>query len=54
MEVTEEADESEYWLEIIEEANLSNNIDDLCKLQKESNEITRIMTKAKNTSYKNN
>lgn len=52
--VTEEVDESEYWLEIIEEADLSNNINDLCKLKKESNEITRIMTKAKNTFYKNN
>jgi four helix bundle protein len=52
--VVEEADESEYWLEIINEANLSNLKDELIRLTKEANEITRIMTKAKNSSYKNN
>jgi len=51
--VVEEADESEYWLEIIEEANLSNNKNELTRLLTEANEITRIMTKAKNTSYAN-
>lgn len=49
--VVEEADESEYWLEIINEANLSNDRDELERLTKEANEITRIMTKAKNSSY---
>ena len=49
--VVEEADESEYWLEIIQDANLSNKNDELIKLLKEANEITKIMTKAKNSSY---
>ena len=49
--VVEEVDESEYWLEIINEANLSNDNDELERLTKEANEITRIMTKAKNSSY---
>ena len=49
--VVEEVDESEYWLEIINEANLSNDRDELERLTKEANEITRIMTKAKNSSY---
>jgi len=49
--VVEEVDESEYWLEIINEANLTNDRDELVRLTKEANEITRIMTKAKNSSY---
>lgn len=49
--VVEEADESEYWLEIIEEANLSDDKETLIKLKKEANEITKIMSKAKNTAY---
>ena len=52
--VGEEADESEYWLEIINEANLSNDREELIRLTKEANEITKIMTKAKNSSYRNN
>ena len=52
--VVEEADESEYWLEIINEANLSNAKEELIRLTNESNEITKIMTKAKNSSYGNN
>ena len=51
--VTEEADESEYWLIIINEANLSNDSKEIKRLIKEANEITRIMTKAKDTTYKN-
>ena len=50
--VVEEADESEYWLEIIKESSLSNNIKELERLLNEANEITKIMTKAKNSSYK--
>lgn len=50
--VVEEADETEYWLEIIKEAELSKDIGELDRLIKEANEITRIMTKAKDTSYK--
>ena len=49
--VVEEADESEYWLEIITETNLSNDKNELLRLYKEANEITRILTKAKNTTY---
>ena len=49
--VVEEADETEYWLEIINDANLSNDIDELIRLKKEANEITKVMTKAKNSSY---
>jgi four helix bundle protein len=51
--VVEEADESEYWLEIINDANLSNDKEELERLTKEANEITKVMTKAKNSSYMN-
>jgi four helix bundle protein len=50
--VVEEADESEYWLEIINDANLSNDMEELTRLTKEANEITKIMSKAKDSSYK--
>lgn len=50
--VVEEADETEYWLEVIKEADLSKDRGELERLLKESNEITKIMTKAKDTSYK--
>ena len=49
--VVEETDETEYWLNIIKRANLSNDIDELDRLLKEANEIIRIMTKAKDSSY---
>ena len=49
--VVEEADESEYWLEIIIDTNLSNDKNELLRLYNEANEITKIMTKAKSTSY---
>jgi len=49
--VVEEADESEYWLEIIYEAKLSKNIEELKRLLKESNELTKIMTKSKTSTY---
>ena len=52
--VVEEADESEYWLEIIDEANLSNDREELARLTKEANEITKIMAKARNSSYLSN
>ncbi len=51
--IVEEADESEYWLEIINEASLSNDKEALMKLAKEANEITKIMAKAKNSAYAN-
>lgn len=50
--VVEAADESEYWLEIIEEADLSNNKEELLKLKNEVSEIIKIMAKAKSSSYK--
>jgi len=52
--VVEEADESEYWLEIINEANLSSNKKELERLSNEANEITKIITKTKNSLYTNN
>nr|WP_321357383.1 four helix bundle protein [uncultured Draconibacterium sp.] len=51
--VVEESDESIYWLEVIEEANLSNDTKELDRLTKEAIEISKIMTKAKDTTYKN-
>lgn len=45
--VVEEADESVYWLEIIHDANLTENSEELSRLTKEANEITKIMTTAK-------
>ena len=49
--VVEEADESEYWLELIDETNLSSNPIELNRLKLEINEIVKIMSKAKNTAY---
>lgn len=50
--VVEESDESIYWLEVIEEANLSTNSVELSRLINEAIEISKIMTKAKDTTYK--
>lgn len=50
--VVEEADETEYWLEVISEAKLSNDEPELKRLLIEANEITKIMSKARNTSSK--
>jgi four helix bundle protein len=52
--VVEEADETEYWLELILETNLNKNNLEVIRLLKESNEITKILTKAKSTTYLNN
>lgn len=49
--VVEESDESEYWLEVIHDTNLSNDLKELLRLLKEANEISKIMTKAKSSSY---
>lgn len=49
--VVEEADESEYWLEIIKEADLTNKKDEMDRLLNEVNEIIKIMSKAKNSTY---
>ncbi len=49
--VAEEADESEYWLEVIKDASLSNNYKELQRLLEEVIEITKIMSKAKSSTY---
>jgi four helix bundle protein len=49
--VVEEADESEYWLELIKETGLSNNPKNLKILRKEAMEILKILAKAKNSIY---
>ena len=49
--VVEEADESEYWLEVIKDSNLSNDEKELERLLIEAIEITKIMSKAKNSTY---
>jgi four helix bundle protein len=52
--VVEEADESAYWLEMIEATDLSNNQSELKRLQNEADEIIKILSKAKDSTYKNN
>lgn len=47
--VVEEIDESLYWLEIIEEAKLSSDTNELEKLLIEALEILKIMSKTKET-----
>ena len=49
--VVEEVDESEYWLEVIKDANLSNDKKELERLLVESSEIIKITSKAKNSTY---
>jgi four helix bundle protein len=49
--VVEEVDESEYWLEVIKEANLSKEAIELDRLLLEAGEINKIMTKAKHSAY---
>ena len=51
--VVEEIDESEYWLEVIKDANLSNDNNELERLLLEAIEINKIMTKAKSTTFSN-
>lgn len=49
--VVEEADETEYWFEVIKKSNLSSDDASLSRLIIESNEITKIMTKARGTMF---
>ena len=49
--VVEESDESEYWLEIIKEANLSKDERETERLMNEISEVIKIMSKAKNSTY---
>lgn len=51
--VVEEVDESEYWLEVIKDVGLTSAIKDLNSRLKEANELTKIMSKAKHSTYKN-
>ena len=51
--VVEEVDESEYWLEVINDANLSKDKNELQRLTIEANELNKIMSKAKSSTYKN-
>jgi four helix bundle protein len=50
--VVEECDESVFWLEIIEDTALSNNITELKRLLIEGTEILKILSKTKDTTYK--
>ena len=50
--VVEEADETEYWLEVINESNLYKEKSEIDRLSNEANEILKIMTTAKNTTFK--
>ena len=45
--VVEEVDESEYWLEVIQDAELSKEMDSLNILLKEANELNKILSKAR-------
>lgn len=49
--VVEEADESQYWLEVIQDSDLTNDVPELNRLLMESTEILKIMTKSKDTLY---
>ncbi len=51
--VVEEADESLFWLEVIEESDLSKDKLELERLLIEGTEILKIMTKTKDSTYKN-
>lgn len=50
--VVEESDESIYWLEVIQDSKLSNDQDELTRLLQEATEISKIMTKSKDTTYR--
>ena len=49
--VLEEADETLYWLEIIEELDLADNEDELRRLQNECLEIIKVVTAARKKKY---
>lgn len=49
--VVEEADETEFWLELILESNFSNEISELQRLLEEVSEIIKITSKAKISTY---
>ncbi|MCF6308078.1 MAG: four helix bundle protein [Flavobacteriaceae bacterium] len=49
--VVEEVDETEFWLEIIDDANLTKEDQELKRLLTEVLELIKIMSKAKSSSY---
>lgn len=49
--VVEEVDESQYWLEVINEAQLFTDENELNRLTEEATELTKILTSAKNSTY---
>jgi four helix bundle protein len=49
--VVEEVDETEFWLEIIDDANLTKQDQELKRLLAEVLELIKIMSKAKSSSY---
>ena len=49
--VAEEVDETEYWYEVILEAKLSSDINELNRLKSETNEISKIVSKAKISAF---
>ena len=49
--VNEEADETQFWLELIEELNICKDGIALARIQIEIKEICKIVTKAKKTCY---
>lgn len=49
--VVEEVDETEYWLEIIKECELSPEKAELKRLLNETSELIKITSKAKNSTY---
>jgi len=49
--VVEEVDESEYWLEVLEDADLSSDLSELRRLRQEANEINKITSKARSSTY---
>ena len=51
--VVEEADETVFWLEVIEDSNLSNDPVELKRLLIEGTTLLKITTKSKNTTFKN-
>ncbi|NCB06847.1 MAG: four helix bundle protein [Bacteroidia bacterium] len=50
--VVEETDESVFWLEVIEDSNLTKNKTELKRLLEEGTEIMKITTKSKDTTYR--
>lgn len=51
--VVEEIDETEYWLEVIQDAELSEDFKETKRLLNEANELVKIMSKAKSTASDN-